>query len=114
MEILGPKDVDFDTDELTEEERLFMCEKAMKTVLGENFKFTEDSTGQSHYYRFYKNQSNGYLVSRGKFQADEVVKAFSCPTEPVAYLHLASTIAQNVAQVIVSGKDLALSLMQFK
>ena len=103
-----------DIDEFTEEERHFTCEKAIKTVLGGNAKFTDGSTGPTQLYRIYKDQKDQYLIGRGKFQIDEVVKAFSCPTQPVVYLALAMTFSENIVQVIVSGRDLALSLLQFK
>lgn len=76
----------YDTEELSEDQRLQMCRRGIQTVPEMNFQISEDaSSGLSKYYA---------VITRSQRKTDDPTKnltfmqAFECPTEPKIYIHV--------------------------
>lgn len=95
-------------DTLSEIERLSLCKTALKAISGQGVEFTKDSTGENRWYQIGTGIKGHH---EPKF-----VKAFKCPSKPIAYLHVTDRNGgENTIWVIVQGyEDFRHFTSQFK
>lgn len=85
----SPSDIQislYDTDELSEELRLQMCESGMQIILDMDVRFVKNrKTGTSKYYVV----DTGMCTQvNNAIKQPILIQAFDCPTAPKIYIHI--------------------------
>lgn len=80
-----------DIDELSEEQRLQMCQRAIHLTSEMNVKLFDDTkTGASKYYflQRYRERTSEVGSSTSTVMVEGIVQAFQCPTIPEVFVHV--------------------------
>lgn len=87
-----------DTDQLTQDERLDICERVKKLFFGSNIAYAADVLKLSRYYKVESSMDEEF--------DDHLVNAYECPTSPIVYIHISEFgFEDNIVYAIVREED---------